>query len=74
MADFQLDCKGQQCPKPIIQIARQMAQMIAGQSLQVEATDAAFRPDLMAWLEMRQETLVAISTTGPVSKAVLRKT
>ncbi len=73
MADFRLDCKGQQCPKPIIQIARRMAQMTPGQSLRVEATDAAFAPDLRAWLDLKREMLVELNTTGPVAVAVLVK-
>lgn len=73
MADFHLDCKGQQCPKPIIQISKRMALMSAGQRLRVEATDAAFRPDLNAWLAMRREKLVELDATGPIAFAVLEK-
>jgi len=73
MADILLDCKGLQCPKPIIQISRQMASMSAGQTLRVEATDAAFRPDLTAWLTMRGEKLLELDTSGPFSFAVLEK-
>jgi TusA-related sulfurtransferase len=73
MADFHLDCKGMQCPTPIIQISRQMAGMRTGQTLRVEATDAAFRPDLTAWLAMRGEHLLELDTSGPYSVAVLEK-
>ena len=73
MADFHLDCKGLQCPKPIIQISRQMAGMRTGQTLRVEATDPAFRPDLTAWSTMRGEKLVELDTSGPFSFAVLEK-
>jgi tRNA 2-thiouridine synthesizing protein A len=73
MADFYLDCKGQQCPKPIVQVSKQMARMGVGQTLLVEATDAAFSSDLNAWLEMRQQKLVEFDSGGPFASAVLEK-
>lgn len=73
MADFLLDCKGLQCPKPIIEISRRMAGMSAGQTLRVEVTDAAFRPDLTAWLAMRGQKLLEIDPNEPCGFAILEK-
>lgn len=73
MADYELDCKGQQCPKPIIQISKQMARMEPGERLRVEATDAAFRADITAWTSMRGQELEELDTDGPVAVAVLMK-
>jgi tRNA 2-thiouridine synthesizing protein A len=73
MADFHLDCKGQRCPKPIIQLSRKMATMQPGQTLRIEADDNAFPADLTAWVAMRGETLSEFVAGEETSIAVLEK-
>lgn len=74
MADFYLDCKRMSCPGPLVSISQQMNRMLAGQTLEVEATDPAFRADLTAWLAMLGERLLHIEGGEALVVAVLAKT
>ena len=73
MVDYTLDCKGQQCPTPIIQISKQLAGMRPGQLLRVEAIDPAFRADITTWTRMREQELETLDADGPIAVAVLIK-
>ncbi len=74
MADFYLDCRRMPCPAPIVRISHQMERMLAGQTLEVEATDPAFRADLTVWLAMRGERLLHIAAEEAHVVALLGKT
>lgn len=49
MAQHVLDCKGLNCPMPIVNISKIMRTMASGDVLVVEASDPAFKADLQAW-------------------------
>lgn len=49
MADVELDCKGLNCPMPIVRLSQAMRKMEVGERVTVEATDPAFQADVMAW-------------------------
>ncbi len=49
MTDQTLDCKGMNCPMPIVQLTKAVKTMTSGQRLEVLATDLAFKLDLEAW-------------------------
>ena len=68
MADQVLDCKGMNCPMPIVAIT--VKQMSCGQKLEVHATDLAFRMDLEAWAR-RTGNQIASFTEGDVLRAVI---
>jgi TusA-related sulfurtransferase len=72
MPDQRLDCKGQSCPMPIVNISRTIKKMDAGQLLEVEATDPAFRADLEAWCKKLGHVLVSFED-GSSSRATVRK-
>ena len=50
-ADKVQDSIGQQCPMPIVIMAKNMRQMSAGQVLEVKADDEGARADVPAWCE-----------------------
>ena len=52
MSDKQLDCKGINCPMPIVRISQAVRGMEPGQVLEVEASDPAFESDVKAWARM----------------------
>ena len=47
-----LDCRGLVCPAPIIELARRIGDVAAGELVGVVATDAAARYDVPAWCRM----------------------
>ena len=47
--DQRLDCFGLLCPMPIIQTAKKIKEMKAGEVLEVISTDKGIREDMPAW-------------------------
>jgi tRNA 2-thiouridine synthesizing protein A len=72
MADKFLDCKQLNCPMPIVKISQTMKEMSAGETLEVEATDAAFEADIKAWTRQMGHELVEVSS-GPTQRAIIKK-
>jgi tRNA 2-thiouridine synthesizing protein A len=54
-----LDCRGEKCPAPIIELARRIGEVEVGALVEVFADDPAAEPDLAAWCRMRGQELVA---------------
>ena len=54
-----LDCLGEKCPAPIIELARRIGEVEVGALVEVFADDPAAEPDLAAWCRMRGQELVA---------------
>jgi tRNA 2-thiouridine synthesizing protein A len=52
-ASLTLDCRGQRCPLPIIELARRIGDVTVGAVVEVVADDPAARPDTAAWCRMR---------------------
>ena len=57
-AELTLNCLGQKCPQPIIELARRIGEVEAGQLVELRADDPAAEPDLAAWCRMRGQELV----------------
>ena len=72
MADQTLDCKGLNCPMPIIKISKLIKTMDVGQTVEVEATDPAFEADLRAWAKKLKHLILEFSQ-GDVLRAVVQK-
>ena len=53
-----LDCLGWKCPRPIIELARRIAEVPVGGVVQVIADDPAAGPDVAAWCRMRRQELL----------------
>jgi len=51
--DLELDCRGQICPQPVIELARRIGEVEVGQVVAVVADDSAARVDVAAWCRMR---------------------
>ncbi|WP_375433382.1 sulfurtransferase TusA family protein [uncultured Friedmanniella sp.] len=58
VADQQLDCRGQRCPRPVIELARHIGDVEVGRLVLLLADDPAAVPDVAAWCRMRGHTLV----------------
>ena len=72
MSTTKLDCKELQCPMPIVEISKMIKTMKSGDTLIVEATDPAFKPDLIAWSRKTGNPLLEF-TDGEVRKAIIQK-
>lgn len=49
--DTVLDCRGLQCPMPVVRIGRQMSALGPGEVLKVLATDRGAVADVPAWAQ-----------------------
>ena len=57
-AALELDCRGQVCPLPVIELARRIGEVEVGQVVAVVATDSAARVDVPAWCRLRDQEYV----------------
>ena len=73
MADIILDCRNLNCPMPIVKIAKAIKTMDIDQTLEVTATDPAFKADVEAWIRKTGNEMVT-SEDGAEKKALLKKT
>jgi tRNA 2-thiouridine synthesizing protein A len=53
-----LDCLGQKCPQPIMELARRIDEIDVGELVELRADDPAAGPDVAAWCRMRGHELV----------------
>ena len=72
MSSVQLNCKGLNCPMPIVRISQAIKKMDPGESLVVEATDPAFPADLRAWAGRMGHEIVSVDA-GDCIRATLKK-
>ena len=56
---------------PIVKVSLLVRELSKGETVTVEATDAAFEADIRAWAEMIGHELVELEV-GPVLRAVIR--
>lgn len=61
---LELDCRGQLCPQPIIELARRITEVDVGGVVAVAATDTAARYDVPAWCRMREQQYVGEDTAA----------
>lgn len=59
--DRTLDCRGEIYPNPILKAEKEIADMSAGQVLEVLATDVNTKPDLATWAQRVHSELIAVS-------------
>ena len=72
MSESKLDCRNLNCPMPIVKIAKAFRALRTGQTLEVTATDPAFRADVEAWVRKTGQQLVKFED-GPVKVALIQK-
>ena len=72
--DRTLDCLGLFCPMPIVKTREAMAQMTAGQVLEMLSDDPASDPDMRSWARRTGNELLGVSKSGAVYHFLVRKT
>jgi len=71
---LEIDCRGQRCPMPIIELARHLSDVPVGDVLAVASDDAAASADVPAWCRMRgQEYLGEEVADDGVARYLVRR-
>ncbi len=66
-----LDCTGQRCPQPVIELARAAKRGAPGDLIRITTDDPAAVIDIPAWCRMRgQECAVIAQTDGVITHQV----
>ncbi|MFU8849963.1 sulfurtransferase TusA family protein [Micromonospora sp. SL1-18] len=63
--DEVLDCRGQRCPLPVINLARRLPELPVGAVVRVLADDPAAAVDIPAWCRMRGQEFVGAHPDSP---------
>jgi tRNA 2-thiouridine synthesizing protein A len=71
--DVRLDCKGMNCPMPIIKTKKAIEGLTPGQVLLVESTDAGSKSDIPALLKRTGNKLVEMKEADGVFTFTIRK-
>lgn len=69
----EVDACGLMCPGPIVQLKKSYADLPAGVSLRVRATDPAFGSDVEAWCRLAGAELVGVDRSAGVVTATVRR-
>ncbi len=72
-ADKVQDSIGQACPMPIVQMAKNMRSMTAGQTLEIQADDEGAHADVRAWCEQTGNEFLGEENAGAYVKYFVRK-
>ena len=73
MANSDLDCRGMNCPMPIVRLSQALKSIAIGDTITVSADDPSFQADLEAWVRMTGQTLRTLSTAGATRTAVIER-
>ena len=73
MADKTLDTKGLNCPLPILKAKKAIADVPAGGTLEVLATDPGSVPDFIAFCDAQKHTMVEHGETAGVFRFLIRR-
>ena len=69
-----LDCRGQACPLPVIELAKHLADVEVGELIGVDSDDVAAGLDIPAWCRMREQEFVGQdSAEDGVPRYVVRR-
>lgn len=71
MSTRQLDCRGMNCPMPIVEMSKTAKGLSSGDLMEVSATDLAFKLDVEAWARRTGHTLESFED-GDVQVARVR--
>lgn len=72
-ADKVLDCKGLNCPMPVIKTKKALNEMESGQVLKMEATDKGAKADITAFSSRTGHELLEVKEDGGTFTFFLKK-
>lgn len=68
-----LDCKGLQCPLPVIKTAQAIKTIEPGEVLELLATDPGVEPDMKAWTSRTGNELLGIEQQADAFHVLIRR-
>ncbi|MGD0441942.1 MAG: sulfurtransferase TusA family protein [Acidimicrobiales bacterium] len=71
--DQVVDCIGLACPLPVVKTAQAIKNLVAGQVLELLATDPGVEPDMRAWSSRTGNDLLGITKQGDVFHILIRR-
>lgn len=63
-ADSVIDCKGLNCPMPVLKVKKAVDSLQIGQILRVEATDPGTKADIPAWAKRTGNEMISMTEEG----------
>jgi len=72
--DQRLDCKGLNCPLPVIKTKKVIETMAVGQVLEMVATDKGSKADMVAWSKSTGHELIETKEEPGLFMFYVRKT
>lgn len=63
MAEINLNCKGLQCPGPIMQVFKAVKESSSGDIINVKVSDRGFAKDIQAWCKKTGHELMELDVT-----------
>ena len=69
----ELDCLGKACPVPVIELAKAMADMAAGEVIVVRSDDPGAKVDIPVWCRMKGQELLATEEADAELRFTVRK-
>ncbi len=73
-ADVYLDCKGLNCPMPVLKTKKALDSMTQGQTLFVETTDKGSKADISAMLKRTGNELLESDEEEHIYRFLIKKT
>ncbi|TEB05510.1 sulfur transfer protein SirA [Pelotomaculum schinkii] len=73
MAEKFINCRGLQCPGPIVRLFKEAQTCAAGDIMEIEATDLGFKKDIAAWCKKTKNELLSLEEENGVIKARIKK-
>lgn len=62
--DTVIDCKGLNCPMPVLKVKKAVDSLQIGQVLKVEATDPGTKADMPAWAKRTGNEILSMTEEG----------
>ena len=73
MTDYTLNCRGMQCPGPIMELFKQMKTAQSGDTVTISVTDIGFKKDIEAWCRKTKNELQSLVEDAGVITAIIKK-
>lgn len=73
MADINLNCKGLQCPGPIMEVFKAAKGANSGDVINVQVTERGFAKDIQAWCKKTGNTLESLEVGDIITAKILIK-
>ena len=71
--DSEIDCRGLNCPMPILKTKKAVDGLSSGQVLKMQATDPGSVSDVQSWSKRTENTLLDHSEEGGVYSFLIQK-